>query len=107
MGSNIHQMDVKKWFLNGNIYEEVYIDKHQGFEINQRETHVYRLKKYLYGLNQARRAWYARMDTYLLRVHFTNIFVDPNLYIRLVHGEFIIIILYVDELLVTVVQHQI
>ena len=47
------------------------------------------------------------MDTYLLRVHFTNIFVDPNLYIRLVHGESIIIILYVDELLVTVVQHQI
>lgn len=60
MGWNIHQMDVKTTFLNGTI-DEIYIEQPQGFEINQRETHVYRLKKALYGLKQAP-TWYARMD---------------------------------------------
>ena len=55
-------MDVNISLLNKVIEEEVYIEQPQGFEINQRETHVCRLKKALYGLKQAPRAWYARMD---------------------------------------------
>jgi hypothetical protein len=50
MGWSLHQMDVKTVFLNGVIEEEVYIEKPQGFEVHQRETHVCRLKKTLYGL---------------------------------------------------------
>jgi hypothetical protein len=57
MGWSLHQMDVKTVFLNGVIEEEVYIEKPQGFEVHQRETHVFRLKKTLYGLKQAPRAW--------------------------------------------------
>ena len=54
----IHQMDVKTNFLNGVIEEEVYVEKPQGFEIHDRESHVCRLKKGLYSLKQAPRAWY-------------------------------------------------
>jgi len=32
MGWKIHQMDVKKSFLNGVIEEEVYIEQLEGFE---------------------------------------------------------------------------
>ena len=46
----IHQMDVKTTFLNGVVEEEVYVDQPLGFEKPDREPHVSRLKKSLYGL---------------------------------------------------------
>jgi hypothetical protein len=58
-------MDVKTALLNGLIQEEVYIEKHLGFEVNGRESHVCRLKKALYGMKQDPRAWYSRIDAYL------------------------------------------
>jgi hypothetical protein len=54
----LHHMDVKKTFLNGVIEEEVYIDQPQGFEVEDRKSHVWKLKKGLYGLKQDPRAWY-------------------------------------------------
>ena len=47
---NLHQMDVKTTFLNGVIEEEVHIEQLQGFEVEDRGTHVCKLKKALYGL---------------------------------------------------------
>jgi hypothetical protein len=46
----LHQMDVKKTFLNGVIEEEVYIEQPQGFEVEDMKTHVCKLKKALYRL---------------------------------------------------------
>jgi hypothetical protein len=41
----LHHMDVKTTFLNGVIKEEVYIEQPQGFEVEDRKTHVCKLKK--------------------------------------------------------------
>nr|GEV76078.1 hypothetical protein [Tanacetum cinerariifolium] len=49
----IYQMDVKTTFLNGELKEEVYVSQPKGFVDPNHPTHVYRLKKALYGLNQA------------------------------------------------------
>ena len=65
IGWRIHQMDVKTAFLNDIIQVEVYIEQPQGFEMHGRESHVCRLKKALYGLKLASRAWYSHIGTYL------------------------------------------
>ena len=72
---DLHQMDVKTTFLNGVIEEEVYIEKPQGFEIEDIETHVCKLKnkRDLYGLKQAPKAWYGRIDSFLTSMGFTKI----------------------------------
>jgi hypothetical protein len=56
MGWRLHQMDVKTTFLNGDIEEEVYIEQPDGFMIHEKESHVCRLKKAMYGLMQEPRA---------------------------------------------------
>jgi hypothetical protein len=61
----IHQMDVKKKFLNGIIEEEVYIEKPRVFEVHGRDSHVCRLKKALYILKKEPRVWYSRINGYL------------------------------------------
>eukprot|EP00253_Pinus_taeda_P032559 PITA_32559 len=101
MGWKIHQMDVKTAFLNGFIQEEVYIEQPQGFEVHGKESHVCRLKKALYGLKQAPRAWYSRIDTYLQGMGFTKSEADPNLYFIVIGEEPLILVLYVDDLVIT------
>ena len=73
-------MDVKTTFLHGAIKEEVYVEQPMGFEVQDRDAHVCRLKKALYGLKEALRAWYERIDSYLMKLGFTRSNVDPNLY---------------------------
>jgi len=97
----IHQIDVKITFLNGVIEEEVYIEKSKGFETFNRESHVCRLKWALYGLKQAPRAWYTRIDNYLTSLGFTKTEADANLYQIVVEGKLLIIVLYVNELILT------
>ncbi|GJY81267.1 retrovirus-related pol polyprotein from transposon TNT 1-94 [Tanacetum coccineum] len=53
----IYQMDVKMAFLNGELKEEVYVSQPEGFIDQDNPSHVYKLKKALYGIKQAPRAW--------------------------------------------------
>jgi hypothetical protein len=97
----LHQMDVKIAFLNGVIEEEVYIDKSQGFEVEDKKSHVFRLKKALYGLKQAPRYWYGHMDSFLTSLGFTKSKEDSNIYFKIMDNEPVILLLYVDDLFLT------
>jgi hypothetical protein len=94
-------MDVKTTFLNSVIEEEVYIEQPQEFEVEDRESHVYKLKKVLYGLKQAPRAWYGHIDSLLTRLGFTKSKADSKLYFKIMNNEPIILLLYVDDLFLT------
>ncbi len=65
MDLEIHQMDVKTAFLNGELEEDIYMDQPQGFVQDGKEDLVCKLKKSLYGLKQSPRAWYQRIDMFL------------------------------------------
>ncbi|GJR74806.1 retrovirus-related pol polyprotein from transposon TNT 1-94 [Tanacetum coccineum] len=68
----IYQMDVKPAFLNGELKEEVYVCQPKGFIDPDHPTHVYRLKKALYGLNQALRVWYDTLSRFFLDNKFSK-----------------------------------
>ena len=62
---------------------------------------VCHLKKSLYGLKQAPRAWYAKMDSFLLATSFSRCHSDNTVYTKRVDGQLIILVLYVDDLILT------
>ncbi|GKE20972.1 retrovirus-related pol polyprotein from transposon TNT 1-94, partial [Tanacetum coccineum] len=56
MNMIVYQMDVKTTFLNDILREEVYVNQPDEFVDLDNLNHMYKLKKALYGLNQAPRA---------------------------------------------------
>ena len=91
-------MDVKTAFLHGSIKEKVYVEQPEGFEVQECQTHVCRLKKALDGLEKALWAWYERIDSYLMKLGFTRSNVDPNLYFKVDRERPLILVLNVDDL---------
>ena len=65
-GLEIHQMDVKTAFLNGELEEEIYIEQPEGFVVPGKEKKVCKLIKSLYGLKQAPKQWHAKFDKTML-----------------------------------------
>ncbi len=59
----IHQMDVKTAFLNGDLEEEIYMEQLEGFT-QEGEHLVCKLHKSLYELKQSLRAWNHKLDVF-------------------------------------------
>nr|GEW84842.1 hypothetical protein [Tanacetum cinerariifolium] len=76
----IYQMDVKTAFLNGELKEEVYVLQPEGFVDQDNPSHVHKLKKALYDLKQAPRAWYDILSSFLISQQFSKGAVDPTLF---------------------------
>jgi transposase InsO family protein len=95
----IHQMDVKTAFLNGDLDVEIYMRQPEGFVVAGQEELVCKLRKSLYGLKQAGRAWFEKINTALLRMAFTALDSDHCVYVRHQGEDVLYIVLYVDDLL--------
>ena len=77
----LYQMDVKSAFLNGMLQEEVYVEQLKVFVDPHRPNDVYKLKRTLYGLKLASRAWYDRLTTYLTEHGFKRGNANTTLFI--------------------------
>lgn len=96
----VHHLDVKTTFLNGDIQEEVYVAQPEGFVKKGQEHLVYRLIKAFCGLHQAPRAWYAKLNKSLEDLGFTRCPHEHAVYVKREGGETLIIGVYVDDLLI-------
>ncbi|GJU69199.1 retrovirus-related pol polyprotein from transposon TNT 1-94 [Tanacetum coccineum] len=91
MNMVVYQMDVKTAFLNGNLWEKVYVSQSDGFVDLDNPNHVCKLKKALYGLKQAPCAWYDMLSSFMISQDFSNGLVDPTLFIRMEGKELLLI----------------
>jgi hypothetical protein len=94
----IHQMDVKTAFLNGDLEEEIYMDVPEG--LSAPPGTKCKLNRTLYGLKQSPRMWHKRLDQYLKSQGFIALISDPSLYKRCNEDKLVIIAVYVDDLLI-------
>nr|GEU81842.1 putative ribonuclease H-like domain-containing protein [Tanacetum cinerariifolium] len=95
----IYQMDAKTTFLYGPLKEEVYVNQPDGFVDPYHPDQVYRLKKALYELKQAPRAWYNKFSKFLLSKGFSKGTIDPTLFITKHWGDILLVQIYVDDII--------
>lgn len=100
-GCSLRQLNVNNAFLQGRLDDDVYMVQPSGFIDQDKPDYVCKLKKAIYGLRQAPRAWYHELRTFLLLFGFKNSLADTSLFVYN-DGHFMLyVIVYVDDLIVT------
>ena len=98
---HLEKLDVNTNFLHGDLWEEIYMQQRQGYKVKGMEKLVCRLKKSLYGLKQAPRQWYLKFDSFMSEQGYTTCHSNHCVYLKRKHdGIYIILLLYVDDILV-------
>jgi hypothetical protein len=69
--------------LNGFLEKKAYIKQSMSYEVKRHENKVLKLNKVLYGLNQAPKAWYSRIDGYFLENRFVKYLNEYAIYIKI------------------------
>ncbi|XP_056688696.1 uncharacterized mitochondrial protein AtMg00810-like, partial [Spinacia oleracea] len=99
-GWPLYQLDVNNAFLHGYIDEEVYIKPPPGY-LKAQPGQVCKLKRSLYGLRQASRQWNKELNKFLISLNFQQSKQDYSLFTRTHDAEFLVILVYVDDILIT------
>lgn len=73
----------------------------EGFIVKGQEENVYKLKKALYGLRQAPRTWNIKLNQILRGLNFQRCSKEPSLYRKEENKKLLVVVVYVDDLLVT------
>ena len=92
-------MDVKITFLNGNIYETVYMVQPKNFVSGDPKKMVCKLKKSIYRLKQASIQWYYKFHQVIVSFGFEINMVDECVYHKFSGNKHIFLVLYVDDIL--------
>lgn len=93
--------ECKVVILNGVLEEEVYIEQPLGYNVKGEEDKVLNLKKVLYRLKEAPRAWYIRIGKYFQENNFTKCPHEHALNVKIKDGDILIMCIYVDDLIFT------
>ena len=96
----LHQMYVKTSFLNGHLKEEIYMSQPDGFVEKENQGNVCKLNRSIYGLRQASRQWNILFDDAITSYGFSMMEGDHFIYFKIVGGNFTLLSLYVDDILI-------
>ena len=96
----LNQLDVVTAFLYGVMKEQVFCIIPEGIEMDG-DFDCLELVKAIYGLKQASRVWNETFDEFVCSIGFQVSAFDPCLYIKVVDGHCVLLLVYVDDVLVT------
>ena len=100
----LFQMDIKNAFLNGDLTKEVYMQAPLGYL--ECPDKVCLLRRALYGLKQAPRAWFGKFSSIVHQFGFSSNPHDTTLFIRRSDKGMILLLLYVDDMIITGDDHS-
>ncbi|KAG8498329.1 hypothetical protein CXB51_006933 [Gossypium anomalum] len=92
-GWQIRQVDINNTFLNGDLTDEVFMQKPPGY--------VQLVQMVLYELCQAPRAWFDRLKRFLISIGFLVSKSDASLFIRVMTESVIYVLVYMDDIIIT------
>ena len=94
-------MDVNNAFLQGTLQDAVYMLQPPCFIDPDKPTHIFKLRKAIYGLKQASRALYNELSSFLIANSFVNSKIDHSLFTYSHDGIQVYFLVYVDDLIIT------
>lgn len=97
----LRQVDINNTFLNSDLIETVYMPHPKCFEDTRRPNYIWKLKKALYSLRQAPRAWFDKLKNALYSWGFNNSKCDTSLFSKRNKSEVIIMLVYLDDIIIT------
>lgn len=97
----IRHLDVVTAFLHSEIDTEIFVAQPLGFVSPGNEDKVCRLKKAIYGLKQASRTWYFKLESIFESMKLVKSKNDPCLcYLQADNKYQLIVIVFVDDMIV-------
>ncbi|KAA0037194.1 Retrovirus-related Pol polyprotein from transposon TNT 1-94 [Cucumis melo var. makuwa] len=102
---SLTQMDINNAFLNGDLFEEVHMSlplSYQTSQVPQKGKKLAcKLNKSIYGFKQASRQWFLKFATALSSHGFHQSKSDYSLFTRGHGHDFVALLVYVDDILLT------
>lgn len=68
-----------------------------GFKDKDRPHHIYKPNEAIYGLKQARRAWYKELSNFLIKFGFQNTISCASLFVYNCDNDLLCFLVYVDN----------
>ncbi|GAX76780.1 hypothetical protein CEUSTIGMA_g4226.t1 [Chlamydomonas eustigma] len=94
----LHQVDVKTAFLHANLDEELYVRVPADL---QGGGGTFRLRKAIYGLKEASRAWYKHLKGIMEGMGFHQSTVDPGVYLKDAGtDQMVVAVTWVDDIVI-------
>lgn len=97
---DIHQMDVKCAFLNGDLDENIYMSQLKDNEVAELLKKFCKLHKAIYGFKQAQRIWNMRIDEFLKSCSFRSLSQIKSYIMQRVESTSVFLTLYINNLLI-------
>ncbi|GMF35038.1 unnamed protein product [Phytophthora fragariaefolia] len=89
------QLDVQTAFLNSDLDEVIFVTP----PTETGDDKVWKLRKVLYGLKQASRAWYETVTKFLCQTGFAQCQSDSGVLVKRTANSIVVVLLYVDDML--------